>query len=237
MYSKVLQLYIYVYILFQILFHYTVLQDIEYSSLCYTVGTCCFLYLLRFRHSRGYIMTSYHGSMWHFPDDQLCWEPFHVFKDHSETGCTWDLRPFAAVLAPGQMFPWATKYKETIGTEKNGIHDLLGQIMDKKIQKDQKSPTANSEEPGEKQGPGSKSRVLHMHPAHTTTKGVGKPPKPPLWPDLWTRPYPHPIEGSSSSSLGSKEGNLLLVFTPSCCHRSPNKALPEFLVWPLTNFY
>ena len=117
------------------------------------------------------------------------------------------------------------------------MHAQLGQIMDKKIQKDQKSPTANSEEPGEKQGPGSKSRVLHMHPAHTTTKGVGKPPKPPLWPDLWTRPYPHPIEGSSSSSLGSKEGNLLLVFTPSCCHRSPNKALPEFLVWPLINFF
>ena len=27
--------------LFQILFHYRLLQDIEYSSLCYTVGPCC----------------------------------------------------------------------------------------------------------------------------------------------------------------------------------------------------
>ena len=30
-----------IYILFQILFHYRLLQDIEYSSLCYTVGPCC----------------------------------------------------------------------------------------------------------------------------------------------------------------------------------------------------
>ena len=30
-----------VYILLQILFHYRLLQDIEYSSLCYSVGPCC----------------------------------------------------------------------------------------------------------------------------------------------------------------------------------------------------
>ena len=41
MYSKVIQLYIYIYIFFQILFHYRFLQDTEYSSLCYTVGPCC----------------------------------------------------------------------------------------------------------------------------------------------------------------------------------------------------
>ena len=34
--------YIYIYILFQILFPCGVLQDIDYSSLCYTVGPCCF---------------------------------------------------------------------------------------------------------------------------------------------------------------------------------------------------
>ena len=32
---------IYVYILFYILFHYGLSQNIEYSFLCYTVGTCC----------------------------------------------------------------------------------------------------------------------------------------------------------------------------------------------------
>ena len=30
-----------IYILFHILFHYGISQDIEYSSLCYTVGPCC----------------------------------------------------------------------------------------------------------------------------------------------------------------------------------------------------
>ena len=32
-------------ILFQILFHYRLLQDSEYSSLCYTVGPCCLFYI------------------------------------------------------------------------------------------------------------------------------------------------------------------------------------------------
>ena len=39
-YGKVIQLYIYISILFQTLFHYRLSQDIEYSSLCYTVGPC-----------------------------------------------------------------------------------------------------------------------------------------------------------------------------------------------------
>ena len=34
-------MYVYIYILFLVLFHYRLLQDIEYSSLCYTVGPCC----------------------------------------------------------------------------------------------------------------------------------------------------------------------------------------------------
>ena len=33
--------YICIYILFHILFHYSLLQDIEYSFLCYTVWPCC----------------------------------------------------------------------------------------------------------------------------------------------------------------------------------------------------
>ena len=39
-YNKVIQLYIHVYILFRTLFHYRLLQDIEYSSLCCKVGPC-----------------------------------------------------------------------------------------------------------------------------------------------------------------------------------------------------
>ena len=31
-----------IYIFFQIIFHHRLLQGIEYSSMCYTVGPCCF---------------------------------------------------------------------------------------------------------------------------------------------------------------------------------------------------
>ena len=34
-------MHVYTYILFNILFHYGLLQDTEYSCLCYTVGPCC----------------------------------------------------------------------------------------------------------------------------------------------------------------------------------------------------
>ena len=33
----------YAYISFHIIFHYRLLQDIDYSSLCYTVNLCCLL--------------------------------------------------------------------------------------------------------------------------------------------------------------------------------------------------
>ena len=41
-------IYIYICILFKILFHYRLLQVIDYSSLCYMVGPCCLpiLYIL-----------------------------------------------------------------------------------------------------------------------------------------------------------------------------------------------
>ena len=61
----------------------------------------------------------------------------------------------------------------------------LKQIMDKKIQRDQKNPTATSEEQGAKAG-------NCMPPEHSTTRAVGKPPKPPLH---WTpghTPLPSP---------------------------------------------
>ena len=43
-------IYIYIHILFYILFHYGLSQDIEYSSLCNTVGPCCLpiLYIIVF---------------------------------------------------------------------------------------------------------------------------------------------------------------------------------------------
>ena len=120
------------------------------------------------------------------------------------------------------------------------MHAQLGQIMDKKIQKTKKNPLLPILKSLEqKQGVGSKSSVLSMPVALNTSRGVGRPPQPRLWPDPWTHPYPHPIQGTSSRTLGgaSKQGNLLFVLAPRCCSRGPNKALPAFVVWPLVNFY
>ena len=46
--SKVIQLYMYTCIIFQIILHYRLLQDIDYSSLCFTVKFCCLLHIYFF---------------------------------------------------------------------------------------------------------------------------------------------------------------------------------------------
>ena len=45
----VIQLYIYTYSSFEIIFHYRLLQDIDYSSLCHTVNLCCLLHIYFFK--------------------------------------------------------------------------------------------------------------------------------------------------------------------------------------------
>ena len=48
--SKVIQLYIYTYIILNIIFHFRLLQYVDSCSLCYTVNFCCLLhiYFLKF---------------------------------------------------------------------------------------------------------------------------------------------------------------------------------------------
>ena len=46
-----------------------------------------------------------------------------------------------------------------------------------------------------------------------------------------------PYKEPAHPSLGSEQGLLLLVLTTPYCITGPNRALPEFLVWPLINFY
>ena len=46
--SKVIQLYVWTYVIFQIIFHYRWLQDSDYSSLCYTVNLCCLFHIFLF---------------------------------------------------------------------------------------------------------------------------------------------------------------------------------------------
>lgn len=57
--------------------------------------------------------------------------------------------------------------------------------MSKKTQKS-KTPTATFQEPRVKAACGKQKQGIMR--AHTITKGVSRPPKPPLWPDLWITP-------------------------------------------------
>ena len=92
------------------------------------------------------------------------------------------------------------------------------------------NPAATSEEPGAKAGyctcnlhtPPPKRWANHL--SHSSSPNPGHTPSLML--------YKEPAHFPSPS--GSKQGNLLLVITPCC--RSPAKALPEFLVWPLHQF-
>ena len=99
--------------------------------------------------------------------------------------------------------------------------------MMNEIQTGQK-PTATSEV-------GAKAGFVHMIPAHGTTKGVGRLPKPCLGPDPPTCSTP-PHLRDQPAVLGQEQGHLLLVVTPSRYSTSPSKALLEPLIWPLINF-
>ena len=67
-----------------------------------------------------------------------------------------------------------------------------------------------------------------MSPKHSTTRGAGKPPKPPLWPDPWACPYPHPVKGTSSPpTLGSTRETLFSP--PPAASGGPVKPGRKFL--------
>lgn len=57
-----------------------------------------------------------------------------------------------------------------------------------------------------------------------------------LLPNPRTRPLVTPFK-DRLATLGSEQGCLFLLLPPSGCIRNGHKALPEILVWPLTNFY
>ena len=78
LYSKVIQLYIYE-IHVQVLFHYRLLQDIGYSSLCYTVRSSLFIYFIC---SRVYLI---YPSFPAFPFDNHEFV-FYVCESISEIG-------------------------------------------------------------------------------------------------------------------------------------------------------
>ena len=119
------------------------------------------------------------------------------------------------------------------------MHAQLRQIVYNKIQKDQKPNChlwrARGKSRVLKAKAGCWAWTLHTTPPerwanlgnHSSNPTSGHTLPPTLYKEQCRLPH----------LLGNKQGNLLLIFTPSCCSRSPNKALPEFLVWPFINFY
>ena len=77
-----------------------------------------------------------------------------------------------------------------------------------------------------------------MPSAHNTTWGVSKTPKPPLWPDSWTHPYPHRVEGTSLPPLRepASKGNCYLFSLPPGAAGAPVKPCLNFLsgLWSIS---
>ena len=110
----------------------------------------------------------------------------------------------------------------------------LGQIMDNKIQRDQKSPTATSEEPEAKAGGWEqKLGVVHAPCTHHYQRD-GRPPKVPLNTPL---PSPHLRNQLNCLFLCKQVRDPVACSCSHCCSRDSNKTLPEFQVWPLINSY
>ena len=106
------------------------------------------------------------------------------------------------------------------------MHVQLGQIMDNKIQKDQKNPTATSEELGAKTGcQGQNQGTAHAPCTQHHQRVVGKPPKSSLWPDPWTHPYCHPIRKQLAPPhlppWGASKGNCYLFLRPPLLQQGP----------------
>ena len=128
---------------------------------------------------------------------------------------------FAAMLAPGQTSPPATKHKETVGVEIIMCISSWSKFWTKKYKKT-KNPTATSKVSGAK-------AESCSHPLHTTPRSG--------WAD-----HPGHLSGLTlgpatalthlrnqlTRLLGERAGHPSLV-PPLHCSTSPSKAPPEFL--------
>ena len=105
------------------------------------------------------------------------------------------------------------------------------------IQRDQKNQMPLFKKPGENAADGNKSSALST-PAHKTFSKWGSHLSHASSPTTEHTPAFTPFKDQAQPSPGaSKQENGLFVLTPACCSRGPIKAWPEFLVWPLMNFY
>ena len=139
---------------------------------------------------------------------------------------TWDPLPSSACTWTNVSF--SNKVQRNYKGLKITAHMQLGQIRVTGCKKT-KNPAATSEELG------AKSRLLCIPPA-LSTKGVGKPPKPPLWPNSGTHPYPHGRNQlvAPLQERVSKQTKLWLVLAPHSAAGASVKPCLNFLSGPLS---
>ena len=110
----------------------------------------------------------------------------------------WDLGPFTKVLAPGQTSGLgAMEYNHTLRDWKQLNACTIRKVTHKKVEKGQnQQPFPRCWE--QKQG---------MVPAQSTTKGMGRPPKPPLKPQPINVLPPSPTKGASQPFSEDEQGH------------------------------
>ena len=141
---------------------------------------------------------------------------------------TWHLGSFAAVLAPGQKSPWATKYKGTIRNPKITVYmSSWGKLWITRYKKINKTQLSLPKSQEQKQG----MCTLHVIPPREYADLLSHT----FCPTLGSNPTLTPNKGPALPSpphAPTREQTVetVLVFPPSCCIMSPSIALLEFLV-------
>ena len=87
------------------------------------------------------------------------------------TACTWTQLASRNKMHTHTHTHTHTKTPKLHGTKNNHVHSWLGQTLDQKIPKDQRTQLPILKGLEQRQGVGSKSKVLSMPPALGTTKG------------------------------------------------------------------
>ena len=146
--------------------------------------------------------------------------------------------PSSPTWAGGFFTPRATweACKETIWDQKKYCMNVqLGQILDKWYKEAKKTNChfwSKNRVLGAKAGYCPCS--LHTIPSKGWTNHLSYSSSPT---PRHTPPFPYVRSQLTPTQGAIKQENLFLVLSPSCCSRGPLRALPEFLVWLLVNFY
>ena len=157
----------------------------------------------------------------------------------SETG--WDLGPFAAGLQCLHLDTPLLQQQNTkkLSGTKNNCMPAVRVNSGPKRYKETKKPNCHFWRAWSKSRGWGPRAGYCAHPLHTPPpKGWAKHLSHPSGPTPGHTPTLTPYKEQARPSQGAnKQGNLLFVLTAHCCSRGPSKALPEFLVWTLINFY